>query len=330
LAGGGTDVASYCDVFGGSVLNVTIDRYAYTYLKIHEGGACCIFNAPDMGIVESVNISDIDDFTPSLKLHFAVYLRVMRDFNAGKYLPIEVSTYCDAPVGSGLGSSSTLVVSMIKAYVELLNLALDDYDIAELAFKVERSDCGFDGGRQDQYSATFGGVNFIEFYDGGRTIVNPLRLKNWVLCELESSLLLYYTGVSRESAKIIADQRNNITQGISDAIESMHEVKAEAVVMKNSLLKGDFEEFVSSMHRGWCAKKKSAKTVSNAEIDRVYATAVKAGALAGKVSGAGGGGFMLLFVPNQKRMDVINALSRFDGQISNCHFTHHGCQAWRP
>jgi D-glycero-alpha-D-manno-heptose-7-phosphate kinase len=184
---------------------------------------------------------------------------------------------------------------MVKAFVELLNLPLDDYTIAHLAYKVERVDCGLQGGHQDQYSAAFGGFNFMEFYGGGRVVVNPLRVKNWILCELEACLLLYYTGVSRESARIIADQSSRIDDG--SAIEAMHGLKREAVTMKECVLRGDFDGIVESMRAGWESKKSSARSVSNPQIDEIYAAALAAGARAGKISGAGGGGFMMFFVP---------------------------------
>jgi D-glycero-alpha-D-manno-heptose-7-phosphate kinase len=264
-----------------------------------------------------------------LDLHKAVYNHMVQHFNGGKPIPMELSTFCDAPAGSGLGSSSTLVVVMIRAFAELLSLPLDDYTIAHLAYKIERVDCGLQGGRQDQYSATFGGFNFMEFYSDERAVINPLRVKNWVICELEASLVLFFTGVSRESAHIIADQSSNVKSGSVDALDAMHGIKHEALVMKKCLLRGDFAGLVESMRLGWENKKRSAKTVSNPHIDEIYDTAIKAGALAGTISGAGGGGFMLFFVPTEKRMDVIRALNTFQGQVSNCHFTKHGTQAWR-
>jgi D-glycero-alpha-D-manno-heptose-7-phosphate kinase len=142
-------------------------------------------------------------------------------------------------------------------------------------------------------------------------------------------LVLFFTGVSRESANIIADQSGNVKSGSAEAMEAMHGMKREALVMKECLLRGDFDGLVESMRLGWENKKRSAKTVSNSHIDLIYDTAIRAGALAGKVSGAGGGGFMLFFVPTEKRMDVIRALNTFEGQVSNCHFTKHGTQAWR-
>ncbi len=265
----------------------------------------------------------------TLDLHKAVYNHMVQHFNGGRPIPLELSTFCDAPAGSGLGSSSTLVVVMIRVFAEFLNLPLDDYTIAHLAYKIERVDCGLQGGRQDQYSATFGGFNFMEFYADERAVINPLRIRNWVICELEASMVLFFTGVSRESAHIIADQSNNVKSGSEDALEAMHGIKREALVMKECLLRGDFDGLVESMRLGWENKKRSAKTVSNPHIDAIYDAGIKAGALAGKVSGAGGGGFMLFFAPTEKRMDVIRALNGFSGQVSNCHFTKHGTQAWR-
>lgn len=327
LAGGGTDVSPYCDVYGGYVLNATIDRYAYAVIKPLDK-PYIRFIATDQQKEKVKAINEPLKLNGTLDLHKAVYNEMVQRYNGGKPIPIELSTFCDAPVGSGLGASSTLVVVMIRAFTELLNLPLDDYAIAKLAFKIERVDCGLQGGRQDQYSATFGGFNFMEFYADERAVINPLRIKNWIICELEASLLLFYTGVSRESARIIADQSDNIKTGSLDAVEAMHGIKHEALSMKECLLKGDFNGIVDSMRQGWESKKRSAKTVSNSHIEKIYNAAVKSGALAGKVSGAGGGGFMMFFVPPDKRMAVIRTLETFEGQVSNCHFTKHGTQAW--
>lgn len=328
LAGGGTDVSPYCDTHGGFVLNATLDRYAYAVIKTLEEPKIR-FTASDQRMEAVSSVSELLVLDGKLDLHKAVYNHIIQHYNGGKPIALELNTFCDAPAGSGLGSSSTLVVVMIRAFAELLNLPLDDYAIAHLAYKIERVDCGLQGGRQDQYSATFGGFNFMEFYADEKTIVNSLRIKNWIICELEASLVLFYTGVSRESAKIIADQSNNVELGVTDALEAMHGLKREALTMKECLLKGDFCGIVESMRQGWESKKRSAKTVSNPHIEEIYEAAVKAGALAGKVSGAGGGGFMMFFVPTEKRMDVIRTLNKFDGQVSNCHFTKHGTQAWK-
>ena len=328
LAGGGTDVSPFSDDHGGYVLNATIDRYAYAVITTLDKPEVA-FSATDLQIQERYSLQEELVGGGRLELHKAVYKEMVLRFNDGKPLAIELSTFCDAPAGSGLGSSSTLVVVMIRAFAELLNLPLDDYSIARLAHQVERVDCGLQGGRQDQYSATFGGFNFMEFYAEERAVINPLRVKNWIICELEASLLLFYTGVSRESAKIISDQSGNVKAGRHEAIEAMHGIKREALVMKECLLRGDFQGIVESMRQGWESKKRSASTVSTPHIEEIYNAAISAGALAGKVSGAGGGGFMMFFVPPDRRMDVTRALNRFEGQVSNCHFTKHGTQAWK-
>lgn len=329
IAGGGTDVSPYCDLHGGFVLNATIDRYAYAVIKTADPSRI-VFSATDQQRKEEFDVGDPPkDIAGELMLHRAVYRHFMERYNRGRPIALELRTYCDAPAGSGLGSSSTLVVAMIKAFVELLNAPLDDYEIARLAFRIERVDCGFAGGRQDQYAATFGGFNFMEFYENDRAVINTLRIKNWIVCELEAALLLYFTGVSRESAKIIADQAKNVTDGQTAAIDAMHGLKREAQVMKECLLRGDFDGVVSSLRDGWEAKKRSAKTVSTPQIEEVFDAALAAGAKAGKVSGAGGGGFMLFFAPTESRMDVVRKLSEFGGTISNCHFTKIGAQSWR-
>jgi D-glycero-alpha-D-manno-heptose-7-phosphate kinase len=327
LAGGGTDVSPYCDQYGGLVLNAAIDRYAYAVIRTLDEPVVRFIASDQQRSVE-LPLDAAYALDGELALHRAVYNEIVANHNGGKPLAIELTTFCDSPIGSGLGSSSTLVVTMIRAFAELLRLPLDDYTIAHLAYKIERVDCGLKGGKQDQYSATFGGFNFMEFYEDDRVIVNPLRIKNWVLCELEASLLLYYSGVSRESAKIIADQSENVKQKDAVTLDAMHRLKQEASSMKVALLKGNFSEIVSSMRLGWESKKSTASTVTTPKIEAIYDAAIAAGALSGKVSGAGGGGFMMFFVRPDRRMDVIRALQAFDGEVSNCHFTKNGTQAW--
>ncbi len=332
LAGGGTDVSPYCDEHVGYVLNATIDRYAYALVKYLDE-PIVRFSASDQQIDRSEPLSSVLPssglpLSGNLDLHTAVYNEMMLKYNDGKPIALELKTFCDAPVGSGLGSSSTIVVVMIKALAELLKLNFDDYTLAQMAFDIERNKCGLQGGRQDQYSATFGGFNFMEFYADDKAIINQLRIKPGIICELEASLILFYTGVSRKSADIIADQSSNVQQGVHKAIEAMHSIKREALTMKESLLKGDFDGIVDSMLRGWESKKSSAKSVSNSTIDDIYSAAIGAGASAGKVSGAGGGGFMMFFVLPERRMEVIRELSHFEGQVSNCHFTDLGAQVW--
>jgi D-glycero-alpha-D-manno-heptose-7-phosphate kinase len=329
LAGGGTDVSPYCDRYGGLVLNATIDKYAYTVLQPGGDGDGVRFVAADKQEEWAGEAASELPLDGCLDLHKGVYNRIVREFNGGRPLPLTLTTHTDAPPGSGLGSSSTLVVSMIKAFVEWLNLPLGEYDIARLAYEIERKDVGLSGGRQDQYAATFGGFNFMEFHPDERVVVNPLRIKNWIVSELEASLLLYFGGVSRDSAQIIDEQTRNVQQDDNAAIEAMHALKQESIAMKENLLKGDFDGLVHSMDAGWKAKKRMAKSISNPRIEESYERAKQAGMRAGKISGAGGGGFMMMLVDPVRRMDVIRALSKTEGQIYNCHFTEIGTQGWK-
>jgi len=221
-----------------------------------------------------------------------------------------------------------MVVALVQAFCEYLSLPLGDYDVAHLAYEIERVDLGLAGGKQDQYAAAFGGLNFMEFY-GDRVIVNPLRIKQQHRAELESSLVLFFTGVSRESANIINEQVQNVKKGDEDSLQAMHNLKAEAVHMKEAILKGDFEGLALAMRKSWEAKKKMAHLISNEAINEIYGAAMKAGARAGKVSGAGGGGFMMFIVDPIKRPQVMKCLANFSGAVSTCTFVEQGAHSWR-
>lgn len=329
LAGGGTDVSPYCNLFGGAVLNASVDLYAHATLEYSTDGAIH-FEASDQQITEDFLLSSSLPLTRSLALHAGVYNRIVHDFNAEVPLPVRMTTRCDAPAGSGLGSSSTLVVAMVQAYIELLNLPLGEYEIAQLAYSIERGDVGLKGGRQDQYAASFGGFNFMEF-NKEHVLVNPLRIKDWIISELESSLVLYFTGRSRESAAIIVEESKNVEQGNIKAIEAMHRTKQEAFRMKESLLRGEIAKMAEIMESAWAAKKEMARSISNERIESFYSIARSAGARCGKVSGAGGGGFMMFLVDPVRRLDVLRALESADGDgmIINCHFSQKGSEAWR-
>ena len=330
LAGGGTDLSPYCEQYGGAVLNATIDLYAYATLEALPGSRVH-FVAKDVGFEEEDN-ADPNEMVleGQATLHRAVYRRICRDFLGGKPYPCRLTTYCEAPPGSGLGSSSTMVVAMVKAFVEALALPLGEYDIAHLAFVIERSDAGLQGGRQDQYAATFGGFNFMEFFADDRVIVNPLRVKNWILSELEASIVLFHTGVSRSSAAIIAEQSRNMSSNSARSVEAMHQMRGDAFSMKEAVLKGDFRTFAAVLNRSWEAKKRTASSVSNDRIDRIFSVAMDAGAVAGKISGAGGGGFITFVVDPMARLSLIQSLERDDcGRVLSCSFTKRGTEGWR-
>lgn len=327
LAGGGTDVSPYCDQYGGCVLNVTIDMYAYCTL-IPTDCNKIEFYASDRNErfeCESKSELEIDGL---LILHKGIYNRIVRDYNNGNPLSFKMITYSDAPAGSGLGSSSTMVVAILKAYMEWLNLPLGEYDLAKLAYEIERKDLKLSGGKQDQYAATFGGLNYIECYAGDRVIVNPLKIKKWIKNEIENQLVLYYTGTSRDSAKIIDEQIKSTQNKKTNSIDAMHQLKKSAVEMKDAILTGNFDEMAECLRRGWEAKKRTSAAISNKKINSIYEYAIQHGARAAKISGAGGGGFMMILCDPVMRYELVEALKQLDGNVMTVGFVDAGCQAW--
>jgi D-glycero-alpha-D-manno-heptose-7-phosphate kinase len=327
LGGGGTDIAAYSDKFGGAILNATISMYAYATIKPLDEKKI-VLNAIDQGINLEFPMEDHLQINGELDLLKGVYNRVVRDFTK-EPLAFELSTYVDAPPGSGLGSSSTLVVAIIGAFAEWLRLPFGEYDIASLAYDIERIDLGYSGGKQDQYAATFGGFNFMEFYKGSKVIVNPLRIKHDHIIELEFNLVLFYTAASRLSSEIIDQQTQNISGKETERLEAMHNLKELAFNLKEALLTGRLDSIGENLHNGWIQKKKTASCISNPKIDEIYETALRAGATGGKISGAGGGGFTFFYCLGNTRYDVIEALKKFGGEFRRFDFTKYGLTTWR-
>ncbi len=326
LAGGGTDVSPYTDMYGGAILNATISLSAYASIEPNDTGTI-IVEALDRKEQETYNWMPVLPVNGKLDLLKAVYNRINRDFQIPA-TGFRLSTFVDAPAGSGLGTSSTLVVAVLGAFVEMLKLPLGDYDIAHLAYEIERNDLQLAGGRQDQYAATFGGVNFMEFYKDDKVIVNPLRIRPQYLHELENNLVLYFTATSRESATIIREQVNNVNRQDEKSIEAMHQLKGQAKMMKEALLKGKLNEFGEILDFGFSQKRKMAANISNSNIEEIYAAAKNAGATGGKISGAGGGGFMIFYCPGNSNYAVKEALLRFGGEVKKYSFTKHGLTSW--
>ena len=326
LAGGGTDVSPYADLYGGAILNITIGMYAYATLKPLKGKNIRLkaMDRTEEVIVEAKKSLKLDG---KLDLAKGVYNRVVKDFIKRPFA-FELTTFVDAPPGSGLGSSSTLVVAILGAFVEWFKLPLGEYDIAQLAYKIEREDLGMHGGRQDQYAATFGGVNYMEFYAEDKVIVNPLRVKEKWLHELEHNLILFFTQTSRLSSEIIQKQSDNVKKKNAKSIEAMHQLKEQSIRMKEALLKGDVDSIGKILHDGWEHKKAMADGISNPQIENIYNTALKAGATGGKISGAGGGGFMIFYAPYTGKHKVIEALNKLGGQVMRYNFTAHGLTSW--
>ncbi len=326
LAGGGTDVSPYSDIYGGAILNATISLYAYTTIIPRNDGKI-VFNLEDRNktyIYDSMEQLPIDGEIDLLK---AIYNRVVKDFHKTS-LSFEISTYVDAPAGSGLGTSSTLVVSVLGAFAEWLSLPLGEYDLAHLAYSIEREDMAMAGGKQDQYAAAFGGFNFMEFYDKDKVIINPLRIKSRIINELSRNIILYYTETSRDSTNIFKEQQKNVKEKNARPIEAMHKLKEQAVLMKEALLKENLDDMGRIFNMGWQFKRQMATGISTDFFEELYEAGVKAGASGGKISGAGGGGFIFFYCPGNTRYKVVNTLQKFGGSVRRFEFTNNGLETW--
>ena len=326
LAGGGTDVSPYSDEFGGAILNATISHYAYAVIEPSAENNI-IVRAADIKQHECYELQNELPINGTLDLHKGVYNRIKKDFGITQK-SFQLTTYVDAPAGSGLGTSSTLMVAIIGASAEMLKLPLAEYDIAHYAYEIERKDLQLAGGKQDQYAATFGGVNFMEFYAGDKVIVNPLRIRNEYLHELENNLVLYFTATSRESAAIIKEQQKNVLQKNEKSIDAMHQLKEQARMMKEALLKGRLHEIGEILDFGFQQKRNMAHNISNDLIEEIYEAAKRSGATGGKISGAGGGGFMTFYCPLNTRYKVMETLNTFGGQVKPYQFTKTGLTTW--
>jgi len=299
LGGGGTDVSPYSDLYGGRILNATIEIPASEVLNGIEG----------------------------LMLQVGVCNHIFKNYSKTPLNGFELITTIDVPTGSGLGTSSTLVVAIIGAFMEWLKLPLGEYDVANVAVNIERKELQMAGGKQDQYAATFGGFNFMEFYKD-RVIVNPLRLKSGIIRDFNYHLLLFYTKTERESSNIIETQKQNFKNAVSHVIESTHMLKEQALKMKEALLIGNLSAISVLLNEGWEHKKKLAAGITNQRIEEVYSTAINAGATGGKISGAGGGGFMIFYCPNNTRFNVIDALKKIDVIHQRYSFQNNGLETW--
>lgn len=325
LAGGGTDLPVYADRFGGACLNATINMHAFASIHPRTDGNIELISADfaRSTVLPTAALLPTDGEFSLLK---GVYNRIVRDYGGGNPLSFTLITDANVPVGSGLGTSSAVTVAVLGAFREWLSIPLGEYELARLAFDIERHDLGLAGGKQDQYAATFGGVNFMEFTDGD-VIVNPLRIKPETLHELEATFVLYYTGKSRFSASII-EEKVRAVQAHAATVESMHRLKELAFDMKKLLLKGELERMGELLDTMWHLKKSTVHNVSTELIDQIYAAAREAGSTGGKVSGAGGGGFIYFYCPGETRHRVMKALSRFSGEVRRFQFTEWGLSSW--
>jgi D-glycero-alpha-D-manno-heptose-7-phosphate kinase len=323
FAGGGTDVPPYPEREGGCVLNATIDKYAWGSLRPRDDGRIRI-ESVDLEISLDFSVESEFELDGRLDLVKATIIRLQARNSGG----FDVFLHSDAPPGSGLGSSSALIVGLVGLVKEFKSLSLTEYEIANIAYVIERQDLQIQGGHQDQYASSCGGFNFIEFY-GDRVVVNPLRIRQDTINELEHNLLLCYTGTTRRSDRIIEDQTRRFEEKQENTLRGLREQKQLAMDMKDALLRRRLDDFGDLLHCAWHSKKKLSPRISNNSIDEMYETARKHGALGGKITGAGGGGYMLLYCQFEKKHRVANALRKLGVMPTDFAFEVGGLQTWR-
>lgn len=321
FAGGGTDIEPYLSERGGVVLSTTIDHYVYGMLQ------------PDNG--QEIRLQSLDyDIIVRYKRHDkppqAQLPLVQAVVNRLKIPPQGCSLLLksDAPPGSGLGSSSAMVVMILGLFRQWLGLLLSDQSIAELAYEIERHDLQIVGGKQDQYAAACGGFNLIDFTREG-TFVTPLRLGYAFLNELEDNLLLCFTGGTHPEGEILAQQVAGYNRRDETSYAALDQLKEITISMKRALLAGKISLFGQMLHEAWLNKRRLARGITTDRIDKLYNVARNKGALGGKILGAGGGGYLLVFAPFERKHRIAAALEDAGGRIVPFHFVDHGLQTWR-
>ena len=326
FAGGGTDVSPFPETEGGAVLSATIDRYAYGSLRPRSDGTISV-ESLDGGVSLAFGVHDDLRLDGRLDLVKGA-IRRLSAAAGGPTGGYDLVLRSAAPPGSGLGSSSTLMVALVGLLRDHHRLPLAEYETAHLAYQIERHDVGILGGLQDHYAATFGGFNFMEF-EAGRTIVNPLRVRDSIVNELELNLLLCYTGVTRESAHIIADQTARVRALDARALEGLRAQKELAAAMKAALLRGELGAFGEMLGHAWTEKKKMSPMITTGLIDEAYDVAVRHGAVGGKVTGAGGGGYILFYCDFTAKHRVAEALEKLGASVTEFSFERRGLTTWR-
>jgi D-glycero-alpha-D-manno-heptose-7-phosphate kinase len=323
FAGGGTDVKPFLEQEGGCVLNATIGQHVWGTLRARTDGQIRIESA-DLGFIVNYDTNTDPVYDGKLDLVKAAIQSLGGRNSEG----FDLFLHSEAPPGSGLGSSSTLMVCMVGLMKEFLNLPMTDYETAQAAYRIEREELQIRGGLQDQYAATFGGFNFMEFYKD-HAVVNPLRIHRDIINELEHNLLLCFTGATRMSDGIIRDQVGRYEQRQGDTLSGLRRQKELAVEMKNALLRRRLDDFGCLLHEAWESKKKMSPKISTPRIDEMYELVRKAGAIGGKITGAGGGGYMLLYCSFERKHRVVEALRKFGMVPTGLAFEHNGLQTWR-
>jgi len=327
FAGGGTDVPPFPALEGGAVLSATISSFAYSTLRPRHDNLVTV-QSLDYGLSVNFGIDDPVVFDGELDLPKAAIARVMSHAGARRSSGFDLFLHTNAPPGSGLGSSSAVVVCVVGVVAEHCGLDLTSYEIAELACLLEREDLHISGGLQDQYAATFGGFNFMEF-TGDEVLVNPLRIQESTVRELEHNMLLAYTGRTRFSDHIIEDQVQRFVAGEPEAVKGLRAQRDLAIEMKRLLLRGEVNEFGVMLGEAWRQKRRMSDRISTPLIDEAVDVALKSGALGGKVTGAGGGGYMLFCCEFERRHLVAESLIKIGLTVSEFSFSKKGVTTWR-
>ncbi|HLM90860.1 MAG TPA: GHMP kinase [Thermoplasmata archaeon] len=328
FAGGGTDVSPYPEEKGGAVLNCTIDKFAYVTLEATpkpNGGTTV--ESLDFNVKAKYERPSDLFYNGELDLIKAA-LKVLRPPGTPEAAneSLHLFLHSDAPPGTGLGGSSAICVALVGAFQHYLKETWTSYDIAELAYRIERTELGITGGRQDQYAAAFGGFNFIEFM-GSKTLVNPLKIRPEVANELSYRLLLAYVGGGHFTNELLQRQQQ-YTSNRAETMEALDGTKRLAIAMKNELVRGNIDEMGRLLDEGWELKKQFAEGISNPRVDEIYTKARAAGALGGKLVGAGGGGFLLLFCDFARRAQVAKVLQASGGSVMDFSLESAGLQTW--
>ena len=302
FAGGGTDLPTYYERFGGAVLSTTIDKYFYTILAERSDRRIQVISS-DWRVLETWrDIAALDIRGSDLELPLAVLKDLGRDLSVDLFLASEI------PPGTGLGCSASACESILKAITTYLDQPISKYKLAERAFYILRNTLGRPIGKQDEFAAAFGGLNLITFHPDDHSEVKPIDLSPGVLHELQSRLMLFFTGSAQHSWMILQEQEHSIRNYNGPTIEALHEVRALVDRMVATLKSGDLDSFGALLDESWQKKKRIAACISNAKIDHLYKTARSTGALGGKITGAGSGGFLLLYCAPDRQEEVRAAL----------------------
>ena len=300
LAGGGTDLEAYYAKYGGAVVSTTIDKYFYVIVTFNDSNHIQV-SSSDYRTFYRHSLEGAPAWDGDLSLP-----KVIID-HFGVWTGLSVFLASQVPPGTGLGSSSTVAVALIKAMSVLRNVRMSRQEIADLACQVEIDKLKMPIGKQDQYAASFGGLNFIQFNPQG-VVVEPLSLSDELQAELESRLMLFFTGRSRDSAEILGEQKRSSERNRAGVIDALHVIKSLAVALRNDLLRGEIDSLGDYLHQSWVAKRQLAAGITDPWIDQWYQAARDAGARGGKIAGAGGGGFLLLYCERAFQEQVTEAL----------------------